>query len=288
MCDTLDAARFDLRLLITESGLQHREEQLVALARPSLRLRAQQQPKPLGSRFRGRPDLPADLPWPMVDDAGYPMSFLLQVDLREAHAAGAAAPLPEAGLLSVFVNEGPHVDLDHFIVVHYIDGAELSPRPMPACDGIPERPPHRLDISAELTLPDYESRAYEGLGLNDIEQELYLDALIEGLLSRQDQGADELHHRMLGYPTGMQQGNLQRECDDLFHRRSLSESRRAFADPAMRRGWDDWVLLMQLDSDGADGAPGCTWADGGTLYLMIRRQELLARDFSRVQMIVHE
>ena len=47
---------------------------------------------------------------------------------------------------------------------------------------------------------------------------------------------------------------------------------------AIQDDLDDWQLLFQLDSD---HLAGFEWADGGSLFFAIRRQDLAARRFDR-------
>ncbi len=49
----------------------------------------------------------------------------------------------------------------------------------------------------------------------------------------------------------------------------------------LARGVDEWLLLLQLDSD--DNA-GTMWGDAGMLYFWIRKADLAASRFERTWM----
>jgi uncharacterized protein YwqG len=49
----------------------------------------------------------------------------------------------------------------------------------------------------------------------------------------------------------------------------------------LEAGADDWLLLLQLDSD---GTADVLWGDVGMLYFWIRRQDLQEQRFDKVWM----
>jgi hypothetical protein len=52
----------------------------------------------------------------------------------------------------------------------------------------------------------------------------------------------------------------------------------------LEAGAEEWVLLLQLDSD--DEGPGWMWGDLGRLYWWIRRQDLAKGDFSQMWLVL--
>lgn len=89
-----------------------------------------------GSRFGGAPDLPVGAEWPMHGKGPY--RFIAQIDLAELPAL-ASNPLPQHGLLSLFVGDDPSGDdRDLFwgdpgyaVALLTEPGAALAPRPPP-------------------------------------------------------------------------------------------------------------------------------------------------------------
>jgi uncharacterized protein YwqG len=51
----------------------------------------------------------------------------------------------------------------------------------------------------------------------------------------------------------------------------------------LESGRNDWILLLQLDSD---DDTGMMWGDVGMLYFWIRKSDLIIHDFSNVWMIL--
>jgi uncharacterized protein YwqG len=52
---------------------------------------------------------------------------------------------------------------------------------------------------------------------------------------------------------------------------------------ALKDGADEWVLLLQIDTD---DALNMMWEDGGLLYFWVRRRDALRGDFSNAWMIL--
>lgn len=78
-------------------------------------------------------------------------------------------------------------------------------------------------------------------------------------------------HRLLGYPFELQSGQaMAAACSELTGAPSDTE----------------WELLLQLDTDDDANGPGWMWGDMGMLFFWIRRDDLAARRFDRVRMIL--
>jgi len=111
----LDPAWIDITGLtilkaIRESGLGEARDQLLALARPALRLEMPEAdfdhppPAPAGlgtTRLGGDPDLPGGAAFPTGGD-GVPLHFLGQFNLADLQGTMAGRWFPESGLMSVF------------------------------------------------------------------------------------------------------------------------------------------------------------------------------------------
>ncbi len=97
--------------------------------------------------------------------------------------------------------------------------------------------------------------------------------------------ADAPAHQLGGHPLAIQNEEMEEDCQ-LTSNGIYMGNPEAYHTPEAERlkaGAADWQLLMQIDSD--DDAD-MMWGDLGRLYFWIRRQDVEARDFSKVWMIL--
>ncbi|MFD7663399.1 YwqG family protein [Streptomyces sp. NPDC059788] len=244
-------------------------ERWTALLRPAVRLtrpddRRSPMSGPVVGHLGGLPELPANEPWPVWEGNG-PLSFVASVSLFALGGAALDIPLPDEGTLLFFVSYGPGQVGDGVPglgpegqrgarVLYVPEGTPVAERGAP--EGI--EPYHRVRLSAEpeMTFPDREDFWLGDLvgaqTLDDLPEwaDVFRDAL-------DDLGPD-VRHRIGGHPTGVQGGV---GLDD------LGEDE----DP------DDWVLLAQIDTD---HRAWMDWVHQGTLYWLITRADLAARNFA--------
>jgi uncharacterized protein YwqG len=91
-------------------------------------------------------------------------------------------------------------------------------------------------------------------------------------------------HRMFGWPD-LIQNPMQLECQLASNDIDVGGPE-GYRDPRvseLRSGADDWLLLLQVDTD--DNV-GWMWGGSGTIYYWIRKQDLLAARFDRAWMIL--
>lgn len=236
------------------------------------------------SKLGGTPELPADFKLPSDHP---PVDFLLQINLAEASPLDQIPSLPSSGLLSFFydLKEQPWgydpKRLDGFRVHYTPADVPLVRTPMPRPDFVLEE--HRITCTTGLTLPHIGSRAYEQFDkladLNDGEAEAYFAFSDEvERLGRQAGG----NHHLLGHADNVQ-GDMQLEAQ-LVTNGLYCGNESGYKDPrrkALESGADDWMLLLQLDSD--DTAE-FMWGDSGMLYYWVRKQDLAVNRFDRVWM----
>ncbi|MCP3137956.1 YwqG family protein [Pyxidicoccus xibeiensis] len=245
---------------------------------------------PRGCRYGGLPFLPPGTPWPRSPEG--PLHFLGQLDFAElAGCRGAMLPeLPTEGLLAFFYDvenqpwgtEPPHRTFCKLIYVP--PGAEL----------VPLSPPEELMQAERPVLPIRQLHPTVGLSLPgwsdinapvdpDFWSEEQGEDIIE--LRRQlmgtdtaDRGADQLR----GHPNWWQEdGRIDAQLAsnglDAYASESTPEAER------LRPGAKGWNLLWQV---GTDEAMGFVWGSYGTIYLLIRDEDLLARRFERAWLIL--
>jgi uncharacterized protein YwqG len=229
-----------------------------------------------GSRIGGRPDLPADLPWPEHD--GQPLMFLAQLDLAEVHSVHPSGELPAAGHLWFFYSLAQPWGFDPkdaggSRVFYRPPGTRLLPAEAP--EGLPPDgrfKPCSVSFEAFEDIPEPEDDDPQLGGLDENEADRYVE-----LRNYISSGGQESSHKLLGFANPVQ-GAMELECqlvtngvycgDESGYRGPRAE--------ALRDGLTEWRLLLQLDSD---GEAGMMWGDLGRLYFWIRESDLRERRF---------
>lgn len=192
--------------------------------------------------------------------------------------------LPEAGYLYFFYDQEQSVwgfdpkDVGGWCVLYsqadrggFIEhpapaglAAEYVYKPKPVC-------PHRIDL-----LPDSQA-----LPRANYDWKRDGDAYVE-LRSAVFEGSH--HHQMLGYPSPVQNDDMEEECQ-LASNGVYVGNPEGYKDPRvseLKAGAAEWKLLLQLDTD---DDTGWMWGDVGTLYFWIRESDARRGDFSKVWMI---
>lgn len=271
---------------LAEAGLGRYALELMALVRPSIRLRPrimrEQNAPGGGSRIGGEPDLPPAARWPVRD--GVPQSFIAQIDLVHTHPLDREGVLPDDGLLSFFYDSKQGVwgfdpgDAGAWSVEYAPAGVELVRRRFP--DELPREAsfaPLELELTLESTPAPWELSEVAALGLSDSERFAYADAT-------EPDTEEGVIHRLLGHPDPIQ-GDMQLECQLVSHGLYCGDNS-GYRDPRAERlgaGAVDWRLLLQIDSD--DDA-GMMWGDGGRLYFWIHKDALAARRWAETHLVL--
>jgi uncharacterized protein YwqG len=274
----MDPSPSDADRLIDATLPPDAADRLRATMRPAIALRAV--PSSGRTRLGGRPLLPPSTPWPMSDDR--PLSSLAMIDLAEVadHAAGIG--LPAAGLLNVFydVDEQPwgfdpgDGDGHRVLLADPHTAVETEP---PA--GATAFPTAGLDATRVATYPGWEEDVTDWITGPDADSgpDMRYADLIQRLEADIPAGRD---HRLGGWPA-LIQAPWQRECQ--LASNGFSGSAQGPEVDALESGVDEWVQLLQLDSD---DDLGWMWGDVGMLYIAIRRQDLAASAFDRTWLVL--
>lgn len=246
------------------------------------------------THFGGRPDLPGDFIWPEYTGEGIdgerkkrPLAFLAQfrcADLAELDSTGL---LPCDGLLSFFY------ELDSQPLGIRSGRCRLCPGIL--VSGVFRTGSGRFSAGtgggSRLPAIGITMRAAEGLpGLEDYElahpnadsDDFYEVRAMFG------SDAPEISSKLLGWPDVIQ-NNMTRECALVSRGYYLggdwSEVPEAAIREAEERSLEDWLLLFQLDTV-AQGDFELMFGDCGRIYFYIRREDLAARRFDRVWLIL--
>jgi uncharacterized protein YwqG len=281
----------DLSRLCGEVGLRKRVDDVLALARPSLRLTlaGEAHDRLGGSRLGGAPDVPPGFSWPTWE--GEDLVFLGQVSLEDV-AVDPSGLLPPQGLLLFFydtIRQPSGLEPAHrgsCQVVLY-GGASSSLERASERDWFIESP---LDLSLELTVPSFFSLAAEQLDLDTAIFEPW-EELRRRLAHLQGVELEELLpeslalHRLLGYPEELH-GRMELACQLASQGIDVSDGTADADSRADELAPDaaDWRLLLQLSTD---DDVGFYWGDGlGRLYLWIRERDLVEHKTSEAWAIL--
>jgi len=218
------------------------------------------------SRLGGVPDMPPDAPWPHRD--GWPMTFLAQVDLSEAHRFDDDSLLPPVGLLQFFADLASDMAWDESAAMSAVRVAV-----QPDVNIVPASPPAGVDVLParvvtmsvdSLSLPPLDSPFYSQLlgraaEVAPSQGRPLLDFLNEFHPPLDDD--DRPRHRLLGYADPIQ--------DDPWAHCARADGRL----PAK-----EWQLLAQFDSE-----PDAMFGDDGMIYIFIPPDALHCGDFTRAR-----
>lgn len=288
---------------IEQAGLTAYREIIDSNLAPGIHIRTipgdDQAVMPIGSsRIGGEPDVPPDFEWPMWK--GKAQHFLAQINLADCAGMPGAEVLPNSGQLLFFYDRDRRTwgfdpkDRGSFHVC-FLD------------DTVTEMA--RAAYPQEVTRPSWWRRMSSiadtfGTGLtlcrikfesvltlsHDWDKDLDADnerclefqfEILPRVMGIQEGDAD---NQILGCPTPVQD-DMRLLCELVTNGHYCGDGR-AY-NQVDKEEYDsrskDWILLFQFDSD--ENA-GMMWGDVGMLYFMIRKQDLAARHFDRVWMIL--
>ncbi len=283
----------ELLSLCAEVGLEERAQDVIRLARLSIRLTRAADPEAAAPRSRlgGVPDLPSGFEWPSWN--GIELAFLGQIDLAAVAALAPDLPLPGRGLLLFFYEasgqpSGLHPAHRGSCRVVHLDGDPSRLRPAPV-----ERAsfaPYPVALSGELMLPPSWSPAVEALDL-DLDERAAWDDLREKVAAAQGVELEDLVprwqslHRLLGYPEELGSG-IELDCQ-LASAGIAVDDADSVLDPRrdeLEAGAIAWRLLLQVSDD---EELGTSWGQGfGRVWILMREEDLRKRAFDRAWAIL--
>lgn len=249
-------------------------------ARPAFELKLHKK-SPALSKLGGLPEVPMAFEWPYGENE--PMMFLAQIHLAEVPDNHNLEGLPEKGMLYFFYDVLSHNwgfdpdDHESWRVIYHPDGNSLQPMPYPDATEIPPFEERKIEFSAVTSYPGAERFVDEELDDDEA------DALFEAL---EEQGLmDDYRHQLGGYAAPVQNPEMELECQ-LVSQGISTGSPEAFdseeAEEAAEK-CDDWLLLLQLNSD---DETGMGWGDSGLIYFFIRKQDLAKGRFDKTWLLL--
>lgn len=294
----------ELRTYLTKNGLGRVADQLVAVARPGIRIHTHPTPEaeiPIGSsKMGGLPDLPSDTDWPVLHES---MAFIGQFNLAEVYPFDQEKLLPESGLLSFFyeTNGEPGYAEDfeaeqdlilppssttprEWRVLYFdTDPSQLTRRQRPAdLNKDAHFPPCKLSFEVALTLPETDSPELDSINLTLPEFSQfpgclgYINRNLDVLnLDRFYGQPFEMVHQLLGYPAQLEEGLFYAAESDSLYRSGI----KGYSRHEIASGHSKWQLLLQIDSS---SDLQMDWAGGGIVHYCIRSTDLKKKDFSQI------
>ncbi len=275
-----------VRKALQAGGLSRIMPHLEALMTNSVRITIKSMPenelKVGASKLGGAPDLADNVTWPVMADV--PLAFLAQINLSDVQSFDTDKLLPTSGMLYFFYDANQQTygsdaadRAGRKVIYSTVDAAFLKRRAFP--DALPAEARFMacaVSFSSEMTLPQRPNLLDDKLDWNKTERYAYSD-FMTAFPSVEDRKM--LHHRLLGHSDDLQD-DMHLQAQLVSHGFSDDQSPEA---KALVAGATDWVLLFQLDSD---SDAHMQWASTGLLYFWIRRQDLQARNFENVWVVL--
>jgi len=214
------------------------------------------------------------------------LDFIVQLNLRELHPFPVCNILPPEGMLYFFYDRdiGPWGDPQALsgsrVIFLEKSNQPLHTQTKPDADPKSESHPCTLSFVCEWTIPDWRDCHYDFC--DTCEDGFEPLARLREELATKPHDQPFVNHRILGWPEEIQD-RFQLQCQLVAN--GICVRLHGYTDPgidSLRPGATDWLLLLQIDSDTDN--PG--WGgDGGTIYYVIHRDDLLNKRFDRVQAV---
>lgn len=247
-----------------------------------------------GSHFGGQPDVPPDFIWPVFTGTNAkgtkqtrPLAFLAQFNCAELAVYDTEHLLPQQGLLSFFYELDSMTwgfdpkDKGSARVFWFEDITSLSQANFPANmkDDF-KLPSMGIIMQRQNSYPDWEDFTETYPQTNDEE----FDAALEAL------GVQETDERsqLLGWPD-LIQGSMAEECELVTKNFYLGKGFLGIPKDVRRQAkqvsLERWRLLFQLDT--VENDDFCLmFGDCGRIYFFIPKEDLLARRFDNVWLML--
>jgi uncharacterized protein YwqG len=237
-------------------------EKMRRMSRPTLLLVPARAPG--FSKLGGLPEMPSGVSWPAADETP---AFVAQIDIAAFRSHGEFDWLPEAGRLYLFFDDSLNGAAECGKVIYSVDP------PGPEIGAPPQLPMNRRFAERRVAFMSFKS-----LPSQDWLEEDWSNSRIDwkSFAGLGDDFGDEIEHRIGGYPSEIQGGQMAVECEYL-HRGLTRDYREPVPDDIRRASWQ-WRLLLQIDSD---PALNMNWWDGGRLYVFVRARDAKRGEFSK-------
>lgn len=274
--------------LIQKNNLTDFADRIMAAIKPAIHIsKVKTQEGVIGaSRFGGMPDIPTDFEWVLREDI--PLSFLAQINCADLQGFTSAKNLPSSGMLYFFYDaiEQPWgfdpSDRGSSAIIYHPSTENLIPSTLPEGADIDNGwlfPAYAVQFREILSLPNYDSQAFEQLSISQNSVDDYVNLIVD---VNELMAANEPIHQMLGHSSNIQ-GDMQLECQLILHGINYGDGYSESIAKDLEAGASDWLLLLQLDSD---DDLGMMWGDMGMLYFWIQESSLQSKRFDEAWTIL--
>ena len=230
------------------------------------------------SKIGGKPDVPKDFEWPVYEGKDFedirkerPLSFIIQINLKDVAPYDKEELLPKQGILSFFYE------------MRSMDDSEMQIVRIKHEDSLPVY---------EQLLPDLEKlKKTEGIVCDDLDD--YDECLQSCGVPIFEEGMEYYYEwayrriKLLGNPDVLQ-GRMEEECEGVTRGYYLGRGWQDVPEQEREEIWEkgkDWMLLFQVGTiDGYDDE--YRWEYQGNLYFWIKKQDLKMRNFENVWLIL--
>lgn len=272
------------------------KDQLQQMSRDSiyLKIEGKEKYKLGGTRFGGQPDVPLSFVWPTFEGENYcgevkirPLTFLAQFNCEELAQYDRSHLLPDHGLLSFFYETDtqlwgfdPHdkgcARVFWFEDISLLDNADY---PLEMEDDF-KLPITKINMQYKSSYPGWEDFT-EALSNVDVD-------LFE--VAEKELGIEEIDtcSQLLGWPNTIQ-NSMPIECAFVTQGYYLGDGWNCIPNDVQQKtretAIDDWYLLFQLDT--VENEDFCLmFGDSGRIYFYIRKEDLIAKNFNNVWLIL--
>lgn len=272
----------DILNLLTQFNLSQYMAQIEPLIKPIISLELNSSKEETislkTSKIGGKPHLPQGISWPKTNK-GISMSFIAQLNISEFKNFDVENLFPKDGIISFFYCQDQSVwgfdpnDKNSFKVLYFDKDSSLRKVQFPK--DLKEESifkPNTLKFSKALSIPTWNDDVLLTI-IDDKDSDNYFEV---------SQGVE---NQILGYANNVQ-NTMELECQLVTNGLYCGDPS-GFNDPRsieLKSGKDDWVLLLQLDSD--EDKTGMMWGDLGTIYFWIKKQDLKNKRFNNAWCIL--
>lgn len=265
-------------------------ERWTAILRPCARLRPAEADEQVVAVLGGTPELPDGAAWPEWPGRGL-LSFVVSVRCAALPRDGLAAQFPQDGTLLFFAFDG-QVDEDAFAsvddpetsagaqVLYAPEGTPVLPATTPPAlqEGLPRL---ELTTDTEQSAPDLWLPQARRALLGDTRPWPHprdTPAELKPFVRAFGRLRTRIGHQIAGHAVPVQ-GPVEYEIANAV----LGGAMHAWGEPRLDEEAERWLLLAQF---GGDSDAGATWDDEGTLYWLIRAEDLAAHRFDQARLTV--
>ena len=251
------------------------------------------------SKIGGCPSVPVDFVWPRYKGEAFdgvdkerPLSFLAQINLRDVSQYDEEGILPKSGILSFFYEYmtmkwgfSPE-DKGSARVYYFPEETVLCRMSLPEDFEVEALVPEcRVCFEQNVSLPEYVDYS-KWHSQEKTDWEVY-DSVREELGYESDGWGDRT--KLLGYADVIQ-NSMEEECEILRRGYGTGSPEEYAKIPSgereeIRKKSSDWILLFQMGTVSTESFE-MMFGDCGHIYYWIRKQDLAARNFDGVWLIL--